>query len=95
MRVEWIVGFFSMNFGSLTGFTTVNVMVDLSLDSWPPIILSDQLSCLVLSWMTCGCGVVVFLDNVCAKGVVRRYVNTLFVGNESLSMVFKVIVFGV
>ena len=36
-----------------------------------------------------------FLDDVCAKGVVRRYVNTLFVGNKSVSMVFKVIVFGV
>ena len=41
MRMERVMGFISMDFGALTGFAAINVMVDLSLDSWPPVIASD------------------------------------------------------
>jgi hypothetical protein len=56
-----------MRFGVLTKVTFSNVLVDLSLDAWPPIILSDEFLGFVLSWMSYGYSIMVFTDYICVK----------------------------
>src|SRR5882762_8564403 len=84
--------FFSVRLGALAQVASSNVLLDLSLHAWPPVVSGDVFLGFPSSWMSCGNGIVVFADNVCAKLRVSRDIKSVFVGNLSMSIINPVFI---
>src|SRR5882762_99188 len=92
MRVERITRFFSVRFGALAQVASSDVLLDLSLHAWPPVISGNVFLGFPSSWMSCGNSIVVFADNVCAKLQVSGDIKSVFVGNLSMSIINPVFI---
>src|ERR1700733_12832146 len=79
-----------MNSSSLAGFASVNVLSDVGLYAGPPVFSGDEFMSFIASWMSCGDGIVVKSNNVFAQRRVRWNINTMFVSDESVTVIFPV-----
>jgi hypothetical protein len=86
---------FLTRFGALTGVTSNNVLVDLSLHAWPPIVSSDEFLGFVSSCMSCSYCIMVFVDYICAKSRVSGNIESVLVCNKSVSVINPVCIVGV
>src|SRR5882762_9446820 len=92
VRVEGITRFFSMRLGALAQVASSDVLLDLSLHAWPPVVSGDVFLGFPSSWMSSGNSIVVFADNVCAKLRVSGNIKSVFVGNLSMSIINPVFI---
>ena len=90
--MEGITRFFSVRFGALAKVASSNVLLDLSLHAGPPIVSGDVFLGFPTSWVSCGNGIVVFADYVCAKLGVSGNIKSVFIGNLSVSIVNPVFI---
>src|ERR1700722_3401334 len=90
MWVKRIVRHFSMVSCSLAWFTFVDISPNGTLDTWPPVVSSNEFLGLVLSRMSSDNRIVVFTDNILTKFFVVRNVYSFFVCDNSISMVVPV-----
>src|ERR1700722_11686465 len=82
MWVKRVVRLFSMVSCSLAWFTFVDISLNGTLDTWPPVVSSNEFLGFVLS-----------TDNILTKFLVVRNVYLFFVCDNSISMVMPVRVF--
>ena len=90
MWVKRVVRLFSMISCSLAGFTFVDISPNGILDTWPPVVSSNEFLGLVSSRMSSNDRIVVFTDNILTKFLVVRNVYSFFVCDNSISMVMPV-----
>ena len=89
-RVSWL---FMVGFGTLACLASINVLTDMFLHSWPPIIACDEFLGFELSGVSCYDRIVVFLNDISSKLNVRWNIKKVFVVNESIFIVVIVLIF--
>src|ERR1700719_3410304 len=93
MWMKRVVRLFSMVSCSLAWFTFVDISPNGTLDTWPPVVSSNEFLGLVSSRMSSNNRIMVFTDNILTKFLVVRNVYSFFVCDNSISMVMPVRVF--
>jgi len=84
MRMQWGCGHRAMCLYPLTGFTSINIFLDIVLHSRPPIIASDKLRSLVATRVSSEGRIMILTDNVLSELGVNRNVNTFAKGDQSI-----------
>jgi hypothetical protein len=64
----------------LTRFASFNIKLDIVLDTWPPVVAEEQFQGLELTGMSSKGCIMVFFDDIMAKGLVDRDVDAVLVG---------------
>src|ERR1700722_20355770 len=93
MWVKWVVRLFSMVSCSLAWFTLVDISPNGTLDTWPPVVSSNEFLGLVSSRMSSNNRIMVVTENILTKFLVVRNLYSFIVCDNSISMVMPVRVF--
>ena len=72
----------SINLGLLTDSTSIHVVLNKGVYSWPPIIVLYQVHCPQVSGMACRQGIVVTSHHIPLKFLIIRYIASILVEHE-------------
>ena len=64
-------------FGSLAFLASIDILPDVPVDPWPPVVASDQLMGLVPSWMPCQGGVMVESNDLLPQGSIFGHIDAI------------------
>ena len=80
------------HFGALTSFASLNIVLDVGLDSRPPVVVRDEFLSLVTTRMSGRDAIMVQLDDLFAKSSAAWHIDTMFPGDE-FAIVVPVLLF--